>query len=199
MKRLLTLIVWIPTTFAALLSSFILLTHLTQTEKKIFPLKNFVSEKYQSYQMYNSLPQVLGAFTSSITSEDAIPEMTCQYLQERNSPMYPYCVSFSEIFRSYNIDPLLGLAIAECESNLGSKMPPDCHNPFGLGIHSQGTLCFDSWEEGFEAEAKFLRKTYFSKGITEPEDIMVTYTPPALEKGGSWAKCVNHFLEKFQN
>lgn len=113
--------------------------------------------------------------------------------------MYSHCVSFAEIFRSYQIDPLLGLAIAECESNLGTKMPPDCYNPFGLGIHSRGTLCFNSWEEGFEAEAKFLRNQYFSKGVTAPEDIMITYTPPALEKEGSWAKCINHFLDKFQN
>lgn len=149
--------------------------------------------------MYNSLPKVLGAFTGLVESADAIPEMTCQYLKKRNSPMYPHCVSFTEIFNSYNIDPLLGLAIAECESNLGKKMPADCYNPFGLGIHSRGTLCFNSWEEGFEAEAKFLRKRYFAQGITQPEEIMVTYTPPALEKGGSWAKCVNHFLEKFKD
>jgi len=199
MKRLLTFTIWGVITLATIFSSFVLLINIAQVRKKIFPLKNFVSEKYQNYQMYNSLPQVLGASTGVITSADAIPELTCQYLKQRNSPMYPHCVSFSEIFRSYKIDPLFALAIAECESNLGTKMPPDCYNPFGLGIHSQGTLCFDSWEEGFEAEAEFLYRKYFSQGVTTAEDIMVTYTPPALEKGGSWAKCVNHFLGKLEN
>lgn len=199
MKRLLTLTIWTGITLTTIFSSFILLTDITQAKKKIFPLRNFVSEKYQNYQMYGSLPKVLGAFTGVITSADAIPELTCQYLKKRNSPMYPNCISFSEIFRSYRIDPLLALAIAECESNLGTKMPPNCYNPFGLGIHSQGTLCFNSWEEGFEAEAKFLYKKYFSQGVTTPEDIMITYTPPALEKDGSWAKCINHFLEKLEN
>jgi hypothetical protein len=27
---------------------------------------------------------------------------------------------------------------------------------------------------------------------------MVRYTPPALENDGSWAKCVNYFLDSFE-
>lgn len=153
--------------------------------------------------MYNSLPKVLGAFTNVIKAEDAIPELTCQYMEKRKSPMLSKCREFTEIFRSYGIDPLLPLSIAECESNLGEKMPTDCYNPFGLGIHSKGTLCFETWEEGFERMAKEMKTKWVDQHEVTPqnvEEIMKTYCPNSVvNSGGSWAKCVNHFLEELQN
>ena len=101
--------------------------------------------------------------------------------------------------RKNQLDPLLLVAIAQCESNLGKKMPVDCHNPFGWGIHSAGTLCFDSWEEGFEKVASGLRKQYVDKGLVTPDEIMTKYNYDSWkDREGSWGKCVKSFLEDLQ-
>ncbi len=100
--------------------------------------------------------------------------------------------------KKFKLDPLLLVSIAQCESNLGKKMPENCNNPFGWGIHSKGTLCFDTWEAGYQTVAEGLRKKYFNQGYENAEDIMTLYTPASLEKNGSWAICVNQFLQELQ-
>jgi len=160
------------------------------------------SQKATSYQLYASTPnKVLGTNTSSdIKAENPTPEIIKTYLKTHNSPMLEAADSLLETAEKYNLDPLFLIAIAQCESNLGKKMPaPDCYNPFGWGIHSEGTLCFKSWEEGFEKVVKGLSEKYFGKGYETPEQIMAKYTPQALEKNGSWAKCINQFLAELRS
>ena len=75
--------------------------------------------------MYNFYPKVLGATVFNITSEDAVPVLVEEYLQEHDSPMLDTSEALVESARKYDLDPLLLVAIAQCESNLGKKMPPD--------------------------------------------------------------------------
>ena len=104
-----------------------------------------------------------------------------------------------ETARKYNLDPFLLVAIAQCESNLGKKMPPECYNPFGWGIHSAGTLCFTDWKEGFERVSQGLREKYLDKGLTDPHEIMLKYNLNSVQNaGGSWAKCVEKFLAEIE-
>jgi len=201
MKRLLIILIWLPTTLATIVITLALQNfrhHFAQNER-LASLETLMSPwQTTSYQLYSSLPRVLGASTVAIKGEDALPDLVSQYLTKNDSPMAPFAQDFVATARKYDLDPLLMLAIAQCESNLGKKMPaPDCYNPFGWGIHSKGTLCFASWQAGFEAVAKGLRDKYFNKGLNSPEELMVRYTPPALDKDGSWAKCVNFFLSQF--
>lgn len=201
MKRLLTLLIWLPTTVATLIVTLAFQEFREQLRTSTAS-QNWkdLAENWQtptSYQIYSSLPRVLGATTVSITGQDAIPELVRQYLEKHDSPMAPYADDLVMAARKYNLDPLLLVAIAQCESNLGKKMPDGCNNPFGWGIHSQGTLCFDTWQQGFQTVAKGLRDKYLNNGMDSPEELMVRYTPPALDKDGSWAKCVNFFLESF--
>lgn len=156
------------------------------------------------YKFYASLPKVLGAQTVDayyIESQDVVPELVHNYLKKYNSPMVDTSYDLVQAARKYELDPLLLVAIAQCESNLGKKMPHEteniyeCHNPFGWGIHASGTLCFDTWAEGYETVAKGLKQKYVDQGLERPEDIMQLYTPASIEKaGGSWAKCVSKFL-----
>jgi hypothetical protein len=202
MKRLLILSVWLPTTLATLLVTLALQNYRYQflIGQRLQEFSQTVSAWHPSstYQLYSSLPKVLGASTASITAQDAIPELVNQYLADHDSPMTPYADDLVGAARKNGLDPLLLVAIAQCESNLGKKMPDGCNNPFGWGIHSKGTLCFDSWQEGFDTVAKGLRDKYFADGLQSPEELMVRYTPPALENDGSWAKCVNYFLDSFE-
>ena len=208
MKHLILSIIWFPITFITLL--FCLSYYSFNPEvfaQKTNNSQNEIATITQiPYRFYTSLPEVLGAQTVnefSIQSQDIIPELIYQYLKKHDSPMVNSSQELISAARQFEIDPLFMVAIAQCESNLGKKMPKEneddiyaCHNPFGWGIHKNGTLCFDTWEEGYYTVAEGLREKYYDQGLTNTEDIMAVYTPPALEKDGSWAKCVNKFLQE---
>lgn len=147
--------------------------------------------------MYTSVPNVLGASSAKIKKEDAVPVAVRQYFEKYDSPMLGTEDSLVSTARRHGVDPFLMVAIAQCESNLGKKMPPDCHNPFGWGIHSEGTLCFNNWQQCYEAVASGLKENYGDL-MHNPERMMAKYTPPSLEKGGPWAKCVKQFLDELQ-
>ena len=203
MKRFLIILVWFPITIVTLFATLSLQNfryHFSIREEAASSLNKLINgwKAPESYQLYGSLPKVLGASTFSITSEDAVPVFIKDYLIKHHSPMAPYADGLILAARENGLDPLLLLAIAQCESNLGKKMPSGCNNPFGWGIHSQGTLCFANWQTGFDTVAKGLREKYLDHGMDSPEEIMVRYTPLALEKEGSWAKCVNYFLSRFE-
>lgn len=206
MKNLLVVLFWLPTTFATLIFCLGYYSYLqnNSTQNFIPKIGEAISVSGEiPYQLYASLPKVLGTKTVNsfrIKSQDAVPELIYNYLKKNKSPMLESSESLISTAKEYELDPLLLVAIAQCESNLGKKMPnAECHNPFGWGIHSQGTLCFESWEQGYEAISKGLRKKYFNQGLDNPDDIMAMYTPASLEKGGSWAKCVNQFMNQLNN
>jgi hypothetical protein len=108
--------------------------------------------------------------------------------------MGDYIVKVSDRFE---VDPYLIVAIAQQESNLGKIMPPNCHNAWGWGIHSAGTLCFDSWNEGINTFVSGLSEKYLAYGLHTPEEIMTKYN--ATSPNGAWAKGVNQFLEELQS
>lgn len=205
MKKFLALFVWFPITLLTLVFSTLYLNYYQKTSQVKNDPKIYISQ--MPHNFYASIPKVLGAkiiTTYKISSEDIVPDLVYNYLKKFHSPMLESSPNLIDTARKYEIDPLFMLSIAQCESNLGKKMPHktedkyECHNPFGWGIHQGGTLCFESWEEGYEAVAKGLKEKYYDKGYLTTEDIMVKYTPPALEKEGSWAKCVNYFLRKIE-
>ena len=203
MRRFVIILVWFPITIVTIFATLSLQNfryHFSIREEAESSLNRLINgwKAPESYQLYGSLPKVLGASTFSITSEDAVPVFIKDYLNKNNSPMAPYADGLILAAQKNGLDPLLLLAIAQCESNLGKKMPPGCNNPFGWGIHSQGTLCFANWQTGFDTVAQGLREKYFDQGMNSPEEIMARYTPLSLEKEGSWAKCVNYFLSRFE-
>lgn len=188
MKRLLTIIIWLPAVVITIFFSFLTYEYYSQClleEKEITalftPFKSF-------------LPAVLGI------SVDNQTEITAKYLKKYRSPMEKSASALVKSAKTYNIDPFLLVAIAQCESNLGKKTADNCFNPFGLGIYADKKLCFISWEESFEYMARILRQKYFNYGLTTPEQIMVKYCPASIENAdGSWAKCVNRFMKEAGN
>lgn len=176
-----------------------------------------VMPKPAGHSMFMAVPKILGTTTANINTTDGTSELICQYLAKYQSPMAKTCQEFSQTFRQYNIDPVFALAIAQCESNLGKKMPIPvsqdchlniqpgeaieqcCHNPFGWGVHSAGTLCFSTWEEGYAVIAKGLRQKYFDEGLASTEQIMSKYNKiSAEERNGSWGQCVNQFIDEIK-
>ncbi|HUW21799.1 MAG TPA: hypothetical protein VMW41_03950 [Candidatus Bathyarchaeia archaeon] len=154
-----------------------------------------LSEKKVPAQVYAALPETIGEILVSLETGDARPVIIEKYLKKYGSTMKPYgqiAKKIVDVSDELGLDWRLLVAIAQQESNLGKKMPPDCNNAWGYGIHSRGTLCFESWEEGIEKVARGIKKKYVEKGLDTPEEIMAKYTPLS---SGSWASGVNQFLE----
>jgi hypothetical protein len=96
----------------------------------------------------------------------------------------------------YGLDYRLIPAIAQQESNLCKIIPPETYNCWGWGIHSRGTLGFNSYEEAIETVMQGLKKEYIDKGYTTPDTIWTKYTPGSPD--GAWAKGVNQFMSAME-
>lgn len=161
---------------------------------QIESLNALAAPKYGS-QVFAALPDTIGKVEGAVTAADARAEIISQYLANYNSPLEPYAVQVVEISEKYGLDFRLLVAIAQQESNLCKKIPESSHNCWGWGIHSKGTLIFDSYLEALETVAKGLKEDYLDRGYTTPEQIMKKYTPSSP---GTWASGVNQFLQEME-
>jgi hypothetical protein len=151
-------------------------------------------------QSHTFRPEVLAA-SSSITPEiegqviaaDARVEIIKNYLRFYKSPLEPYAQLIVNESDKNNLDWRLLVAIAQQESNLCKVIPENSYNCWGWGIHSKGTLKFDSYEQAISVIASGLKKNYIEKGYTTVDEIMRKYTP---KSNGSWAFGVNQFMEE---
>ncbi len=149
-----------------------------------------------SVKIYASLPSEFPKVSGEYTAVDARPELIKQYLIRYNSPLLGlenYMVQKSD---EYGLDYRLIPAIAQQESNLCKIIPPETYNCWGWGIHSRGTLGFNSYEEAIETVMQGLKKEYIDKGYTTPDTIWTKYTPGSPD--GAWAKGVNQFMSAME-
>lgn len=203
MKRLLLLFLWFPVTMGTLYFSFFSLEKIRHTKD----LNSLVKQEAQvlgtlakksPYGMYSALPQALGEVKSAIQTADARPLIIKNYLQEYQSPLTPFAEYLVQISDKNSLDYRLLVAIARQESTLCKNIPADSYNCWGWGIHSQGTLRFNSYEEAIAKVAAGIKEKYVDQGLTTPEQIMEKYCPLSLEKGGSWALWVEQFMEELR-
>lgn len=95
-------------------------------------------------------------------------------------------------------------SVAFQESGCGKKTPKvvgleESYNAWGYGVWGGNVKTFESWQAGISAVSKYFDINFFSKGITDPCEIMKTYTPPSK---GSWCEGVKYFgelIEKFES
>jgi len=192
MKSLWKAFFWYPLALIMLISIYFAYTSLITTPKPhLVRQKIDIISKSKSI-LFAAIPLNGFEIKSAIASEDARPIIIERYLRHYKSPMIPYIGQIVGTGDKYGVDPYLIIAIAQQESNLGKITPPACHNAWGWGIHSRGTLCFDTWEEGIEVFTRGLADKYLAYGLRTPEEIMTKYN--ATSPGGSWAKGVRQFL-----
>lgn len=146
-------------------------------------------------QVFSALPKQTGEIYGVATVSDARTEIIRQYLEKYNSPLESKAQFLVDTAQKYELDFRLLVAIAQQESNLCKKIPDGTYNCWGWGIHSRGTLGFNSFEEGIETVAQGLKSEYIDKGYLTPEQIMSKYTPSSP---GSWAKGVSQFLAEME-
>ncbi len=136
---------------------------------------------------------------SVVETEDARPELIANFLERHQSPLTPYDYygqKLVEIADRHGLDFRLLPAIAMQESNLCRVTNPQApHNCLGFGIHSQGTLDFNSYEAGFERAARELKQNYINQGLDTVSLIESKYTPSS---NGSWADSVNQWMAEIR-
>lgn len=158
--------------------------------------KNLAASLYSGVQVYASLPPQLPSVSDQIGVEDARPELIRQYLAFYDSPITPYADFIVKTADKYQLDYRLITAIAQQESNLCKIIPPGSYNCWGWGIHSQGSLGFDSFQEGIEIVSRGLRTQYLDKGLGTVTEIMSKYNPISPE--GAWAHGVSEFMDQME-
>jgi len=183
-----------PTTLAI---SLFTLVKIDQTKEFAVLAKQSVNQiaSQPPSRLYAAIPEILGEMSDAIQTGDARPIIIEKYLEKYNSPLLPYADVLLAASEEYEVDYRLIVAIAQCESNLCKKSPPDSYNCWGF---ENGSTEFLSWEQAIYQVAKTLREDYLNEGMETPEEIMPKYAPPSVEKGGPWAKCVNQFIEELE-
>lgn len=156
---------------------------------EVSEIDNFVQG---SVKIYASLPSDFPSVSGEYAVTDARPELIRQYLIKYNSPLVGLENYMVQKADEYGLDYRLIPAIGQQESNLCKIIPPNTYNCWGWGIHSRGTLGFNSYEEAIDTVMRGLKKEYIDKGYTTPDTIWKKYTPGSPD--GAWAKGVNQFM-----
>lgn len=196
MKSFFKVILWLPATVFCLALTINLYAKFSVTKGIHGLIRQEMPDLRNQPITFAALPRVTFEIQTALATEDARPLVINRYFARYNSPMSgmgDYIVKVSDRF---GLDPYLVVAIAQQESNLGKLMPPNCHNAWGWGIHSAGTLCFDSWNEGINTFVSGLAEKYLAYGLRTPEEIMTKYN--STSPNGAWAKGVNQFLGDLQ-
>ncbi|MFA5828187.1 MAG: hypothetical protein WC841_02410 [Candidatus Shapirobacteria bacterium] len=126
---------------------------------------------------------------------DARPLIVRRYLEKYKSPLADYAELICELSDTYGFEYYWIPAIAQQESNLCKKIPEGSFNCWGYGIHSKGTLRFESYDLALRSYAEYLNRVYFEKGLNTAELIMKKYCPYS---DGSWARGVNQFIRQME-
>ncbi|MBI2405713.1 hypothetical protein HYV21_01525 [Candidatus Microgenomates bacterium] len=197
MKRLVYLLTFLTVTPLTIVASFVSLISLSQQT----PLPTSVSQKTLieapqfGVEVFAALPSHTPSLSTAPIPGDARVEMVRQYLGRYRSPLEPFAPFLVAVSDQYGMDYRLLVAIAQQESNLCKKMPPQTYNCWGWGIHSEGTLGFRDYPTAIQTVAQGLREEYIDKGYDTVEKIMAKYTPLSE---GSWAAGVNQFLTEME-
>lgn len=199
MKNLLKIFLWIPASLATILFSLHSFQKISLTKNVSGLIRqevNYTFSQKPSSFTFAAIPKAAFEIKTAIATQDARPIVINKYLEYWDSPMQGLGDYIVHAADKNQIDPYLVVAIAQQESNLGKKTPDSCYNAWGWGIHSEGTLCFNSWKEGISAFSQGLSENYYAYGLKTPEEIMTKYVPHS--PGGAWAKGVNQFLADLQ-
>ena len=196
MKSWLKVIFWVPSAVLCLVIFLQVYTKLGRTQGVQGLLRQEINTVKNEPIVFAALPRAAFEIKTALASEDARPLVIDHYFTHYASPMAGLGQYIVDVADHYKVDPHLIVAIAQQESNLGKIMPDNCHNAWGWGIHSAGTLCFDSWKEGITTFTSGLADKYLAYGLRTPEEIMTKYN--STSPGGAWAEGVTQFLEALQ-
>lgn len=195
-RKLIFILVFFTLTPIALFSSTISLISITNSESKTVKNKPPIQKQTTGVQVYASLPSDFPTVSAEIVEEDARPEIIKKFLTSYKSPITPHAELIVKTADIYGIDWKLITAIAMKESGLCKIIPEESYNCWGWGIHSAGTLKFDSYEEGINTVSKGIRENYVDIGLVTIEEIMSKWIPHS--PNGAWAEGVKLYIAEMK-
>lgn len=146
--------------------------------------------------VYAALPNQTRLIKTSLKTADARPEIIRQYLEKYHSPLVPYAELLVQVADENNMDYRWMVAIAQQESNLCKKIPPNSYNCWGWGIYGDKVTRFDSYEHAITNIAPQFKDKFLGGSFdADPFAVMQTYTPPSQ---GSWANGVLQFFSELE-
>lgn len=169
---------------------------ITNTESKTAKSQPLIQKQTTGVQVYASLPSDFPTVSAQIVEEDARPEIIRSFLTSYKSPLTPHAALIVKTADIYGIDWKLLTAIAMKESGLCKIIPEESYNCWGWGIHSAGTLKFDSYEEGIDTVSKGIRENYVDIGLVTIEEIMSKWIPHS--PNGAWAEGVKLYIAEMK-
>lgn len=198
-KNLSLIVIFFLVTPIALGTSLFSLVALADSEESQGQVRavatNSFNKPESGAQVFASLPSDVTSVSGRVGTSDARPEIIRSYLEGYNSPLEPHADTLVEAADEFSLDYRLLTAIAQQESNLCKKIPAGSHNCWGWGIHSEGSLGFEGYDEAIRTVSEGLKTEYIDKGYTTPEEIMEKYTPLSQ---GSWAHGVTKFMQELE-
>lgn len=195
-KKIFLLTSWFPLSFLIIILNLLIvpreikLISLAQADTNIISPVGTLTAYHLSAA--DGTSRVLG---TQIVSADARKYLIADFLYEHDSPMAPYADVFVEEADKNQLDYRLVVAIAMCESNLGKRIPPDSYNAWGIAVYTgqKSGAVFQDWPTAIRWVSRYMRERYLNKGHDSLQEIGAIYAPPSVEKGHSWARCVEEF------
>lgn len=151
------------------------------------------------YSIYAAKPLSLKDMNYDVYTKDSRAQRINSVFKEYNCPLEGLGEVFVYEADKYNIPWWLVASISFQESSCGKRTPEvlgaESYNAWGWAVYGDNVQMFDNWVRGIETVSEYMHTRFYSKGITEPCEIMATYTPPSK---GSWCEGVNFFGEQIQ-
>ncbi len=194
-KRIVLVFVFFFVTPLTLVLSAISLSTLAQADESSDTAAYLVSMPESGLSVYASLPASVPSVGGEVVADDARAGLLKQYLASWNSELEPHAGYIIDVSDKYELDYRLTTAIAQKESGLCRAIPEGSYNCWGWGIHSQGSLGFDSYEQGIETVSSGLKEFYIDQGYETVEEIMSKYAHP---DSTTWADGVLHYMGQIQ-
>jgi hypothetical protein len=199
MPKALLLILWFPFVGILLFNNLVLLDAFSAKNKPL--AKDNAGTAQKTLAISAAAPsqatgQVLAA---NIIAGDGRTLLLEEFM--RGTPLGSYASHFIWAADQYGLDYRLVPAIAMCESNLGVRIPSaDSHNAWGIAVYTgqQEGAEFVNWPSAIDWVTRFISEKFVAKGIVDIKEIGAVWAPPSVEKGHSWANCVEGFMRSIQ-
>ncbi len=152
------------------------------------------------YSVFSAKPLTLGAASARLFGGDSRAAILDSIFESYKCPLVGKGKTFVKEADKNDIPYWMVPAIAFQESSCGRSTPKvednETYNAWGWAVWGDNTHSFKNWDEGIKTVSQYLGDRFYSQGITDPCEIMKTYTPPS---NGSWCEGINYFADIIQN
>jgi hypothetical protein len=180
-------LVWFPLAIVLLTINIWVLSYTPlDTVAKVQPLIAYARESTEIIETH-------------VTSDDARVLLVESFFRTYNAPLEKFAGLLVSVSDANNIDWKLLPAISMCESLGGKRIPESVgFNPFGIAVYTgqANGKRFEDWDHAINWTANLIKEKYVSNGMLDLIDMGAKWAPPSVEKGNSWANCVQSFMDK---